>query len=53
MIHDFEPMGGGPKTKSRLECRHWNLGEGNKKGKQLYITESIGIYMANKARKLT
>jgi len=40
-------MEGGPKTKSRLECRHSKLGGETKKGNQLYITESLGIYMAS------
>ena len=47
VIKDVKSMDGGSKTKSRLECRHRNLGGGNKKGNQLYITESLGIYMAS------
>ena len=35
MIHNLKLMEGGSKTKSRLECRHWDLGAETKKGNQL------------------
>ena len=47
VIKDVKSMDGGSKTKSRLECRHRKLGGETKKGNQLYITESLGIYMAS------
>jgi len=47
MSDELKPMEEGSKTKSRLECHHRNLGGETKKGNQLCITESLGIYMAS------